>query len=127
MTGAFQFIVVLALGTQVLGLFGSEFVLASFALTVIALAQAISLAVGPVGNLLTMTANEVAALVAAGCAAALSVVISAAAIPGLGLDAAAVAVAVGIAARNLIALVAVRVRLGFIPIPVGSSSSTPSR
>ncbi len=122
--GAFAFAVavaigLIALGEQLLLLFGPEFVAARETLALLAIAQVVDVGLGMGGVLLTMTGLQSHALRAGIVAAVVRVGIGVWLIPTLGPNGAAIAAIASMAAFNgLMAIVAIR-RLRVDPTPLG--------
>jgi O-antigen/teichoic acid export membrane protein len=95
--------VVLVFARPILGLFGEEFGAGVLALRIMCLGQLVNLAAGFSLTILAMTGAMRDTTKAAGCAAVVNVVLSAALIPGLGADGAAIATAVSTAVMNILA------------------------
>lgn len=108
-------IMLLVAAPLVLGVFGSEFVLARGALTILALGNLVSVGVGSVGYFMNMTGNQNLMAVVVGVAAILNVVLNWLLIPHFGVNGAAGATAVSIAVWNLGLNAAVKRRVGVRP------------
>lgn len=101
-----------ALGPLLLGVFGPEYVVAVDALRVLAAAQLLSAAAGPVGVVLMMTGHERATFFGLASGAVTNVALNALLIPSFGILGAAMATASGVLVWNTILLVALRRRTG---------------
>lgn len=101
----------------VMGLFGSEFVVAAGALRVMAVAQYVSVVVGSVGYLLMMTDNDRALWLATSIAAVAYGVACVLLIPPYGIMGAASASAVALVLQNVLASLLSTKILGIRPFP----------
>jgi O-antigen/teichoic acid export membrane protein len=99
----------------VLGMFGGEFVLARDALTILVLANLVSVGVGSVGYLMNMTGNQNLMATVVGAAALLNIVFNLLAIPRFGVAGAAAATGISVAFWNLGLNAAVKRRVGVRP------------
>jgi O-antigen/teichoic acid export membrane protein len=97
----------------ILASFGNEFAEASTVMIILAAAQFVALATGPVAQLLMMTGNERLHWRAVIIAAALNVLLNLALIPTLGGIGAALSATIAITTKNALAYLYVRQRLGF--------------
>ncbi len=106
--------------TQVLALFGAEFVAGGTVLAILAAAQLANVAAGSAGTILTMTGHERPLRDAMVVAGAANIGLNALLIPFWGPEGAAVATAVSLVAMNLACLGLLRRRLGFTTLPARS-------
>lgn len=100
----------------ILRLFGNEFVVAAPALRIMALAQVVNIATGPVGALLIMAKRERISLFLGLLSLAIAAGLGALLIPRLGPAGAAWAYAAALASRNLISYAVMQVTLSTAPI-----------
>lgn len=119
---AFGFSLLLAIplwiwATPLLGLFGSEYVVAKGALRVLLAAQLVNVSCGPVALLMSMTGHEHLAVRAFGGAVLLNVALNIVLIPMHGLVGAAIATTLSTATWNIVLMVAVWRRLGIVSLP----------
>jgi O-antigen/teichoic acid export membrane protein len=105
-------LVVVALGREILDLFGPEFRAGYIALLILCAGSLVNALAGPVGSLMTMTGQQSTAAVILAVNAAANLVLSAILIPRYGVEGAAVATAVTTAGWNLGMAVAAWKRLG---------------
>ncbi len=106
-------------GNWYLSLFGSEFVRARPALTILCLGQLFSIASGSVGILLTMTGNEKSNLIASIINVLLNIVLNWFWIPLWGISGAAAATSISTVAVNIFKVLSVRRRIGIDPTALG--------
>lgn len=106
-------------GNWYLSLFGTEFVRARPALTILCIGQLFSIASGSVGILLTMTGNEKSNLFASIINVALNIVLNWFWIPLWGLSGAAAATTVSTVAVNIFKVISVRKRIGIDSTALG--------
>jgi O-antigen/teichoic acid export membrane protein len=97
--------VFLLFGGTFLGLFGSEFVAGSKALSILSVAQFINCAMGSVGVILIMTGHQKQAAIGVAVSAALNIALNVVLIPPYGIEGAAVATGTSIIAWNVIYMV----------------------
>jgi O-antigen/teichoic acid export membrane protein len=120
-TGAFGiFLLIVVLSSEVLAVFGAEYVAGTSALIIVALAQLYSSSVGPTPRMLAMTENQNVVMVATAVAAVVGLSVSVVLIwsaptPEQKILGAAIGMASGIVTENTATLLAVRRRLGFWP------------
>ena len=106
-------------GRWYLALFGTEFIAARSALTILCLGQLFSIASGSVGTLLTMTGNEKFNLAASTINVLSNIILNWFWIPLWGLSGAAAATAVSTIAVNIFKVISVRQKLGVDPTAWG--------
>jgi O-antigen/teichoic acid export membrane protein len=106
-------------GNWYLSIFGTEFIQARSALTILCLGQLFSIASGSVGILLTMTGNEQFNLVASIINVLLNVILNWFWIPQWGLSGAAAATAISTVVVNIFKVIFVRKKLGIDPTAIG--------
>ena len=109
--------------SEIMSIFGSEFVAGGRILELLVLAQATSCAAGPVGNVLTMTGNQKAFWHSALLGTIVLICVAPVLSMKMGAVGSAYAVLFGAIAQNGFALYAVKKKLGFwlLPIPIGST------
>lgn len=120
----FTAVVLLALGNFILGLFGPAFTVGMTALAILIVGNAIHTAVGPFGDVLTMTGHQNASAIGLGVAAVLNIALNAILIPFFGIDGAAIATAASMITLTAILIVLAKRRVGISPIRFGRSQST---
>jgi O-antigen/teichoic acid export membrane protein len=107
------------IGDRFLALFGSEFIQAYSALSILSVGCVINAAAGSVGLLLVMTGYERDAAKVLGTSVVLNVVLNAALIPHWGVEGAATASSVSMIARNLLMVLVVHRRVGIHSTALG--------
>ena len=88
-------------GDRVLGLFGEEFIVARWSMTVLILGQLVNVGAGSVGYLLQMTGHHRQCAYVIGCSAGLNLMLNAILIPTIGIMGAAIATATTMALWNI--------------------------
>ncbi|WP_319420611.1 flippase [Pleurocapsa sp. FMAR1] len=106
-------------GNWYLSLFGSEFVQARSALTILCIGQLFNVATGSVGVLLTMTGNENYNLIGSVINVLLNIVLNLWWIPNWGIYGAAAATASSTIVVNIVLVILVYKRIGINPIALG--------
>lgn len=106
-------------GNWYLSLFGSEFVQARSALTILCIGQLFNVATGSVGILLTMTGNENYNLIGSVINVLLNLILNLWWIPNWGIDGAAAATASSTIVVNIFMAILVYKRIGINPIALG--------
>ena len=120
LVGTIPIVAVLVFGGEFLlgALFGSEFVVGSTALAILAAAQLVNVGTGPVGTSLSMTGNQREAAIGAAIAAAINLILNALLIPKFGMEGAAIASAVSLAVWNVLLVVLMRLKTGILTTPI---------
>jgi len=98
------FLSLLVMSEEFMGFFGSEFISATFALYMLAIAQVINVSVGPAGYVLNMTGYEVVARNVAVLASLVSVGFVFTLTPLLGINGAAMGLALGVVTQCLMCI-----------------------
>lgn len=106
-------------GNWYLSLFGSEFVQARSALTILCLGQLFSIAAGSVGTILTMTGNEKHSLMGNGVNVVLNVILNWLWIPNWGINGAAAATVSSTIVVNTLKVIWVRNNIGINSTALG--------
>lgn len=106
-------------GNWYLSLFGSEFIKARPALTILCLGQLFSIASGSVGILLTMTGNEKSNLIGSTINVVLNIILNWFWIPRWGLSGAAAATTVSTIVVNIFKVICVRQKVGIDSTALG--------
>lgn len=107
----------------ILHIFGTEFVIGSTALPILAAGQFINVATGSVGYLLVMTGHEKVFRNIIVLSALVNLSLNVLLVPSYGLVGASTATAVSLSLMNLVCMVMVRVELGFWTFPLISLRS----
>ncbi|MCB9655205.1 MAG: oligosaccharide flippase family protein [Deltaproteobacteria bacterium] len=97
-------VVLLVWGDTLLGYFGEGFVVGRTALAILAVAQLVNAATGPVGTVLIMTGEERKVMVGMGVSVVVGIVLNLLLIPAFGIEGAALASGVGTTLWNLLLL-----------------------
>jgi O-antigen/teichoic acid export membrane protein len=110
-------ILIVALGDELLGLFGSEFLTGKQALTIFAVGYVVNACIGGgiAGFMLTMTGHQSKAVLIVATAAALNLVLNLLLVPRFGIEGAALATSVSLIVMNLIKLVVIGRHMHFYP------------
>ncbi|WP_413165944.1 flippase [Capilliphycus salinus ALCB114379] len=94
-------IAIIAFANPILGLFGSEFVVARLPMTILILGQLVNVGSGSVGYLMVMTGHQNQSAMIFGCSAITNVILNAITIPLFGIVGAAISTALTMAMWNI--------------------------